>query len=252
MSLTCALPASFMSTQERPFIRFQIRLSNNSDYGCSTNANAINGFPFMTRPMSSAVPRSRVVRHHQQAEGKGVEPSSRQARTALAERPGQPYPATFQIGARDSGLGAREKPPTSSDARSGVAQCAAPSLHLALPPLARPRIPSPEPPVPFPQLQVRVSHPALGAYETPLSTGSPASIQKASPTGFEPVISCLTGRRALPAAPRGRAQRIKVEGERMSQHSSFIRPPSSFRDQFRELESNQRCSFLLPPCAWLT
>ena len=32
-----------------------------------------------------------------QAEGKGVEPSSRQARTALAERPGQPYPATFRI-----------------------------------------------------------------------------------------------------------------------------------------------------------
>ena len=28
--------------------------------------------------------------------------------------------------------------------------------------------------------------------------------QKASPTGFEPVISCLTGRRALQAAPRGR------------------------------------------------
>jgi hypothetical protein len=27
---------------------------------------------------------------------------------------------------------------------------------------------------------------------------------KASPTGFEPVISCLTGRRALQAAPRGR------------------------------------------------
>jgi hypothetical protein len=26
------------------------------------------------------------------------------------------------------------------------------------------------------KLQVRVSHPALGAYETPLSTGSPASI----------------------------------------------------------------------------
>src|SRR5437667_8278827 len=31
-----------------------------------------------------------------QAEGKGFEPSSRQARTALAERPGQPYPATFR------------------------------------------------------------------------------------------------------------------------------------------------------------
>src|SRR5262249_11671136 len=30
------------------------------------------------------------------AEGKGVEPSSRRARTALAERPGQPYPATFR------------------------------------------------------------------------------------------------------------------------------------------------------------
>ena len=27
---------------------------------------------------------------------------------------------------------------------------------------------------------------------------------RASPTGFEPVISCLTGRRALQAAPRGR------------------------------------------------
>src|SRR5579863_6095733 len=27
---------------------------------------------------------------------------------------------------------------------------------------------------------------------------------KASPTGFEPVISCVTGRRALRAAPRGR------------------------------------------------
>ena len=32
-----------------------------------------------------------------QAEGKGVEPSSRRARTALAERPGQPYQATFRI-----------------------------------------------------------------------------------------------------------------------------------------------------------
>jgi hypothetical protein len=30
------------------------------------------------------------------AEGKGFEPSSRRARTALAERPGQPYPATFR------------------------------------------------------------------------------------------------------------------------------------------------------------
>jgi hypothetical protein len=31
------------------------------------------------------------------AEGKGFEPSSRRARTALAERPGQPYPATFRF-----------------------------------------------------------------------------------------------------------------------------------------------------------
>src|SRR5216684_3181887 len=31
-----------------------------------------------------------------QAEGKGVEPSSPVWRTALAERPGQPYPATFR------------------------------------------------------------------------------------------------------------------------------------------------------------
>ena len=31
-----------------------------------------------------------------QAEGKGVEPSSPRGRTALAERPGQPYPATFR------------------------------------------------------------------------------------------------------------------------------------------------------------
>ena len=30
------------------------------------------------------------------AEGKGVEPSSRRAGTALAEQPGQPYPATFR------------------------------------------------------------------------------------------------------------------------------------------------------------
>ena len=31
------------------------------------------------------------------AEGKGFEPSSRRAGTALAERPGQPYPATFRF-----------------------------------------------------------------------------------------------------------------------------------------------------------
>jgi hypothetical protein len=31
-----------------------------------------------------------------QAEGKGFEPSSASSGTALAERPGQPYPATFR------------------------------------------------------------------------------------------------------------------------------------------------------------
>ena len=36
------------------------------------------------------------AQHFIPAEGKGVEPSSRQARTALAKRPGQPYPATFR------------------------------------------------------------------------------------------------------------------------------------------------------------
>ncbi len=35
------------------------------------------------------------ARNRSRAEGKGFEPSSRQAGTALAERPGQPYPATF-------------------------------------------------------------------------------------------------------------------------------------------------------------
>jgi hypothetical protein len=32
-----------------------------------------------------------------QAEGKGFEPSSASSGTALAERPGQPYPATFRF-----------------------------------------------------------------------------------------------------------------------------------------------------------
>src|SRR5262249_38845794 len=36
--------------------------------------------------------------HRGKAEGKGVEPSSPVWRTALAERPGQPYPATFRSG----------------------------------------------------------------------------------------------------------------------------------------------------------
>ncbi len=36
-----------------------------------------------------------------------------------------------------------------------------------------------------------------------LPVGVPCRHLKASPTGFEPVISCVTGRRALQAAPRG-------------------------------------------------
>ena len=45
------------------------------------------------------------------AEGKGVEPSSQRVRTALAVRPGQPYPATFQI---QWGVSSRHEP-TSCD-----------------------------------------------------------------------------------------------------------------------------------------
>jgi hypothetical protein len=37
------------------------------------------------------------TRIHNAAEGKGFEPSSARGGTALAERPGQPYPATFRF-----------------------------------------------------------------------------------------------------------------------------------------------------------
>jgi len=52
-----------------------------------------------------------------QAEGKGVEPSSRLARTALAPRPGQPYPATFQESELSSGPPGSRTPITWLQAR---------------------------------------------------------------------------------------------------------------------------------------
>ena len=54
------------------------------------------------------------------AEGKGVEPSSQRMRTALAVRPGQPYPATFQSSGQRSEVRGQES------ARSGDPE----SLHL--------------------------------------------------------------------------------------------------------------------------
>ena len=50
------------------------------------------------------------------AEGKGVEPSSQRVRTALAVRPGQPYPATFrEEGVRDQESGVSKYVASPSD-----------------------------------------------------------------------------------------------------------------------------------------
>ena len=55
----------------------------------------------------------------------------------------------------------------------------------------------------------RESNPQTRRFELRRSA-SWRTVPQASPTGFEPVISCVTGRRALQAAPRGRIVSSKV------------------------------------------
>jgi hypothetical protein len=64
----------------------------------TTNTIAPDNAPARTRTRNSSLgPRRDRPLHHQgaRAEGKGFEPSFHKRETALAVRPGQPYPATF-------------------------------------------------------------------------------------------------------------------------------------------------------------
>ena len=93
----------------RPFVKKGVRGESNShllvhSQPCSNRYTTdtirfVASTPTRTRTRNTSLEARDDVRFTigAQAEGKGVEPSSPRGRTALAPRPGQPYPATFRM-----------------------------------------------------------------------------------------------------------------------------------------------------------